>query len=484
MAEAVLIPEQVQKDIKAYATIKLSIHNRFDVEVIDAATGRTKKRAYAENVICNQLWSRIFAQNPWNAYIHYGSGTGTPSESDTSLFNFVGSAANTGVVRNFNTANGVAYIRHQIQLSETTAVGVTLTEVGIGYSASASSLCTHAMLRDMNGNQISILKTDTDIINIFATVFVHYNPEGYDDGSIHLTPYYENSTSNCALIEWLFGADGTPHNGKLSYSRSGHGMDVTSANDTFTVTPNLTEKSIKLKASRKSVSNWNASGGIGSVSLCSSYQMNINFKVGGSWYPGTSIVGEAIGTGDVVTKDFKTSFGYATDATVYVDGVPASDVVVDDSPYSTNQVGLYFERLDENKRLTSAYWNPGSNGTIYSNAVFNVFNPNYAWGIVSFTKASSTKVEVSDDFETWVEILTGQSGTVTVPTEYRNAKYWRFTATHSSGDQNLRNFVSGAPTNNIHFETPPPPGAVITADYFTKTIAKDSNHASILNAPS
>jgi hypothetical protein len=29
---------------------------------------------------------------------------------------------------------------------------------------------------------------------------------------------------------------------------------------------------------------------------------------------------------------------------------------------------------------------------------------------------------------------------------------------------------------NIHFSVPPAEGAVITADYFTKTIAKDENH--------
>ena len=29
---------------------------------------------------------------------------------------------------------------------------------------------------------------------------------------------------------------------------------------------------------------------------------------------------------------------------------------------------------------------------------------------------------------------------------------------------------------NIHFDTPPAAGAVITADYTTKTIAKDENH--------
>ena len=48
-------------DKKPYANVNLnaSIHNRFDVEVVDAKTGKVKQRAQAENVICDFLWTTL-----------------------------------------------------------------------------------------------------------------------------------------------------------------------------------------------------------------------------------------------------------------------------------------------------------------------------------------------------------------------------------------------------------------------------------------
>ena len=71
------------------AKLNASIHNRFDIEVVDSKTGEIKKKAQAENVILNRLW-RVYSGN-WNSYIQYGSGAGTPAATDTSLFTFINS---------------------------------------------------------------------------------------------------------------------------------------------------------------------------------------------------------------------------------------------------------------------------------------------------------------------------------------------------------------------------------------------------------
>ena len=59
----------------------VSIHNRFDIEVINARTGEIKQRAQAENVILNRLWTALLADNGnrYFGYIFYGSGSGTPA---------------------------------------------------------------------------------------------------------------------------------------------------------------------------------------------------------------------------------------------------------------------------------------------------------------------------------------------------------------------------------------------------------------------
>src|SRR5690606_31191910 len=48
----------------------------------------------------------------------------------------------------------------------------TITEVGVAYGSSASNLVTHAMIKDAEGNPLSIDKTDIDVIEIYATIFV------------------------------------------------------------------------------------------------------------------------------------------------------------------------------------------------------------------------------------------------------------------------------------------------------------------------
>jgi hypothetical protein len=191
--------------------LNCSLHNRFDIEVVDAATGRVKQRAQAENIICDALWTRMFMPSSYFSTIHYGTGSGTPAAADTSLFTFLGYAVpseNDDTVY-YDYDNCYASLTRKIQLSEMTAVGETLTEVGIGYGSSASMLVTHAMLKDMNGNPISIEKTDTDIINIYATVFMHWSTTQYDSGYVEFFPRVptdgKNSSYVYAFAGWLFG---------------------------------------------------------------------------------------------------------------------------------------------------------------------------------------------------------------------------------------------------------------------------------------
>ena len=42
---------------KIETTVKASIHNRFDIEVVDSRTGKIKQKVQAENVICTNLWT-------------------------------------------------------------------------------------------------------------------------------------------------------------------------------------------------------------------------------------------------------------------------------------------------------------------------------------------------------------------------------------------------------------------------------------------
>ena len=68
------------------------LHNRFDVRVVDAASGKVKQTAVGFNVITNYYFNSRLTASPLSKttdlfrYIAVGTGTGTPAVTDTALF--------------------------------------------------------------------------------------------------------------------------------------------------------------------------------------------------------------------------------------------------------------------------------------------------------------------------------------------------------------------------------------------------------------
>ena len=467
-------------------TLEASIHNRFDIEVIDATTGELKQEAFAENIILDRLWSPYMGNYQWFSYIHYGTGTGTPTASRSSLFTFLGSGrvANSNDAQTFNASTGVYTLRRKIQLSESTAVGSTITEVGIGQDSAAGSLCTHAMLKDMNGNQISILKTGTDIINIYATVFVHFNPTGYANGSITVgsgkTPGYDGNYYDLMYV--LAGGNSYPDNSSTyamaKFERGkGSGFDInpstTSLVNFSTIGAN---KQVKGTMTRLGTNTGN-NGGFGQINC-----MGISFRVAtGGWFTGVPIVGEAIGTGDGVKTGFDFDFPYAGSVKVYVDGVEQTSGVTTRSLPNSVSFGSELNAIDASGNKIMA---PKATGNLYGNSMWGgaitlyYENVNYATvGIKKYyVNYSGNKIYASTDLTTWVEISGGLSGEITVPEAYQKYRYWK--SVLASVNFNCAGFQPSETTRpyGITFDTPPANGAVITADYTPECIAKDINH--------
>lgn len=468
-----------KKPDKVTAALKCGIHNRFDIEVIDIRTGEVRQRAQAENVICSQMWARMFnssySNQMWNAYIHYGTGSGTPSASDTSLFTFLGygTPSTSNDVYTTDMANGVVSVRRKIQLSETTAVGSTLSEVGIAYGTSSSTLCTHAMLKDMNGNTITITKTATDIINIYATVFCHFSASGYDSGSIMISSRVP-AASNNNFKGWLLGTGYYDSTDALATTYGGTSVAMSASSSTFTFYFSSSAKTLTLTAARVAASAANVVGGIGGIAMRYIYN-DIYLFAGGSWYPSSSVTGEAIGTGDGSTVDFKTDFGNVSAATVYVDGTAVS-ATFDTSPYYTSNMEYYFRAIESGGCLHYS-GNTISTKTKTAGTTYYYYNPNYSLGIATITSFDSNiaTLYTSDDLETWTSIGTG-SGTFSVPTAQRHAKYWKRVDVLTGYDGPSGFVAADVTTNNLHLASAPASGAVVTADYTTKTIAKDTNH--------
>ena len=122
-----------KKEKQAGNVQKISLHNRFDIEV-RSCKGKVKKKAFAENIILE--WrvgsssTRLIGVD-WFDKIAYGTGTGPMSASRTALFTPLDEAVATD--SEFVLDNDDNYISHRqkITILENQHVGAQLSEVGI-----------------------------------------------------------------------------------------------------------------------------------------------------------------------------------------------------------------------------------------------------------------------------------------------------------------------------------------------------------------
>lgn len=204
---------------------KVLLHNKFEIDVVDAVTGELKQKAYAYNVIVNYYFSSRLTGSPLSVgndvfrYIALGTGTGTPAITDTALFTHLTRKAVTTLETVYEYPT--SHTTKQIKLEATECNGYNITEVGLeGYYSGTWStyyyLMTHAMLQDSEGNQIAIAKTDVDVVYITATFYATYTPSGFGNGGIYPT------AENNYLVRWLLtgGYDSTVRFGRypLEYS--------------------------------------------------------------------------------------------------------------------------------------------------------------------------------------------------------------------------------------------------------------------------
>lgn len=490
---------------------RTSIHNRFDIEVRDAITGELKQRARAYNLICDALWDRLLAANSNNAWtpqgyfgpICFGSGSGTPSASDTTLFTQLGYKD----ISNFDLhdsvdqiAAGVVYSQASIRLNAEEYVGDTLTEVGIAYDA--THIVTHAMLQDMNGNPISIEKTATDIIDIYATVYIHFPAGGWYNGSVLVA-----ETTNEYIVQRFFnillGRSQANYQvmyiGKASRNTGGASEDYASLNPIV----NRANKTISMSG-RIAAGDFNFP--IRAILIVSSqnYYGRVVFSQAfwltmGSWFTPPAISGEAVGTGDGTTTGFATAFPVKTAGTVYVDGVAATGVTMRTGPADVTLLNDWINSCYKTAAGTPGYYS-SSYRTGYSGGIEIAAgeksrileNPFHVLGIAEmqcrlWSGTGSFKILASDDFVDWSEtselMVSASQATYQIPQVMQNKKYWAFQNTGTNSINLFPNIVGNAPdmTHNIVFSTPPAAGAVITADYTPDCIAKDENHVFDLN---
>lgn len=476
-------------------SIDVKIHNRFDIEVTDINTGEIRQKAQAENIVLDSLWSRLLGSSSgYFSAIAYGSGTGTPDPSRTTLFKHVAAVSVTSetIVDN-DPITGVHSARRAINIQPETSVGVEITEVGIA-SGTSGAILTHAMLKDMNGVPISIVKKDTDLITIYATVYAHVPPEGFDNGHITLltnmfdAPYANavvNTMLGIAVDRNVHGGHGLPYTTVLSFSdRPYVGGGANSSGYSSSDIPNKRKMYAMTSLPSVHAANgkenlyvnmyyYTTSGNSGH------YTPIYSLKVGGSWFPGTQILGETIATGDGIKKSFTTEFTLPESAKVYVNGVlQTSGVTVRKIPDFTTDMAKYLHLL-----------HPSSTDDVHvvsftrstSPATLSIYyNPFYelglaSWGALTYSDYGST-VSVSNNLIDWEVVTRTDKKDFNIPVEYRYYKYWKLESYTRYNHSLVKLSIPEEIRDRVLFDVAPEVGAVITMDYFTKSIAKNTDY--------
>lgn len=517
--------------MKHTVPIKANIHNRFDIEVRDAVTGRIKSRAYAENIILNKLWTNICSNNAgYFRYISIGTGSGTLDATRTSLFtHLVSKQLTDSPIFEMDEDGKYVSCRRSAQLLESDNVGAIITEIGVAYDITATGLVTHAMLKDMNGNPTSIEKKDVDIITFYATLYFTFpdligSLPSYLGGRLHIValgssgvPYY-SATLDRRMNWLLFKIFGLGNNQPVGYygffasrySAANKTLFVADSNideitdyvvgDTayFAATQvnSAVNKTITFTG-RLPAASKNDGHGIRSVELVfhrfdspyDSLLRGLVLRFPNTSFDGTNISGEQVGVGDGVQTKFQTLFPFVrSGAVVKVDGTPVSSgvTVITALPKSNSALDILRPLTESHGATNTSYdfisfalrSSPGESfGYPYGPAMFeNEYNTTV--GISSIHTYTGQRIYVSDDAIGWALIKEGAEGQFSVPAEYRRKRYWKFMGSSDIGGTGAAyNFVNDITDfDNIVFDNPPAAGAVITVDYTTDVVAKDANH--------
>lgn len=301
-------------DIELNANI--NIHNRFDFVIEekgkplreftlgdkDEFTVQGTDVLTAQNVILNNMWTRLVARNTFGGYIHLGTGSGTPASTDTNLFTrkLARQWTTDAQVRGFDTdgVTPLGYWRGYITISDTEENGTIFTEVGVGYGTTSGYLVTHAMLKDAEGGTTSITKNSSMVLKVYATIYATVTTS--DSYTV-----LQHPSSNTLLSYMTGGAaptmvfnisSGRANTSAQKFCDAGFNQPSNSASKTLTMNGNAgTKKIVGTPATFSRTEGLINS--INSVGLTGVGMVNMN-KLDNPNFAGVPVVDEVIGTGD------------------------------------------------------------------------------------------------------------------------------------------------------------------------------------------
>ena len=473
-------------------TKNVGIRNRFDIEVYDTVTEETT-HYQATNIVLDAMWSRLVNFQTYFVNIHYGTGTGSFASSSTSLFTHKGTKAATTheTVKALPTSRWV----RRIVLNPEEEVGTTFTEVGVAYSSTASNLVTHAAIADAEGNPITLTKTATQVLTIYATIYIELGEEdAMYDGKVR---WVQPIASANELVNYLTGSSYPTQAFRVSGEREwSNGVAPVSFAASSGFGPSGWTANASTKKATTPVQRFGTTAGNGEVrclgigSSDSLGTMRAQVPVTGV-YTSKAITGEALGTGDALNAGFNLSWADAQSVIVKTDGVTVNTLDYTLRPAYKNQ-NLFLRRPvatvagtpESPQNLTDGVITTSASGLPTGSVVGIDVGASYATTNVSRLRTYSNNSGVTiylrgsanADFSESVAIGSG----ATVSGNWFNINFspvsYRYYTLSSASYVQLREVELLAADDQITFTTPPALGAAITADYTVDYIPKDTKH--------
>lgn len=156
-------------------SMQIHYNTKYNIKAI--REGRLIQEVNTHNVICDTALYRLaYRGTPFWQYLRCGSGSGTPSSSDTALFTPLWNDANFTITQSSVSCgdDSITWEGNATIAANATYIG-TITEVGVwglieDNDNRSTKMITHALLYDAEGNPISIKKDDLTILKVTVIV--------------------------------------------------------------------------------------------------------------------------------------------------------------------------------------------------------------------------------------------------------------------------------------------------------------------------
>ncbi len=334
-------------------------------------------------------------------------------------------------------------VTKKIVLNPEEYVGQTITEVGVAYGSTASYLVTHAMIKDAEGNPLSIDKTDLDVIEVYATVYIELeNPSN----EFRFINFPNNSVVNYFL-------DGINPSNVIACDKNTE-MSNTAAPVTSQKTGSVV---VDVANKKRSISTrFDINEGNGSVKGIRVLDMLKTTFPHDGIYTGHNFEGVILGVGDDVTTDFE------------IPNINPKDIVIKKNDIVTHNYQTLNMSVVEYKLQDLTGVGTGGRGVTISPNGTTIVAASYN-SAPYFTVYKLNEDGTYNKLQYLTGVGTGGRG-VTISPDGTTI----VTASYSVPHYTVHKLNEAIKT--IRFDSPPTADDTITADYFVDYIPKTEDY--------